>query len=53
MVKDIRVRPEECIYESSSDISPNWKDMRSEFGCIMLSEIEFFHFRLGDFDGHR
>ena len=39
MVEDMRVRPEGCIPEPSSDISPNWKDMRSEFGYAMLSEI--------------
>jgi hypothetical protein len=39
MVKDIRVRPEGGICELSSDISPNWKDMQSGFGYVMLSEI--------------
>jgi hypothetical protein len=39
MVKDIRVRLERHISELGSDISPNWKDMRSGFGYVMLSEI--------------
>ena len=37
MVKDTRVRPEGRISETSSDISPNWNDMRSEFGYVMCS----------------
>ena len=36
---NIRVRPEECISEPSSDLSPNWKDMRSEFEYTMLYAI--------------
>lgn len=39
MFEDMRVRPEECISEPSSDLSPNWKDMRSEFGYVMLYTI--------------
>ena len=37
MVKAIRVQPEGCISETSSDISPNWKNMRSVFGYVMCS----------------
>ena len=40
MVKDIRVRPEGCLYEPTSDISPNWKDMRSEFEYTTLYAID-------------
>ena len=39
MGEDIRVRPEGCISESSSDISLNLNNMRSEFGYLMLYEI--------------
>ena len=28
-----------CIYESCSDIPPNWRDMRSKFGYTTLSAI--------------
>jgi len=41
MGEDIRVRPEGCISESSSDISLNWKDMRNEFEYTTLSEMGF------------
>jgi len=39
MIKDGEVRPEGCVCELCSDISPNWKDIRSRFGYTMLSEI--------------
>lgn len=39
MVKDIRVRPEECISETSSDLSLNLNNMRSEFGYTTLYAI--------------
>ena len=39
MLEDIRVRLEGYISEPSSDISPNWKDMRSGFGYATLSEM--------------
>jgi len=31
-IKGGEVRPEGCICEPCSDISPNWEDIRSEFG---------------------
>ena len=37
MVKDTRVL-EGCISEPSSDISPNWKDMRGEFRYSILAK---------------
>ena len=39
MLEDMRVRPEKCISEPSSDVSLNWKDMRSEFRYTMLYKI--------------
>ena len=39
MIKDGEVRSEGSICEPCSDISPNWKDMRSGFGCTTLSAI--------------
>ena len=39
MVKATRVQQAECKSEPSSDLSPNWKDMRSEFGYVMLYAI--------------
>lgn len=39
MLEDGKVRSEECICEPCSDTSPNWKDIRSEFGYTTLSEI--------------
>lgn len=36
MLEDMRVRREGGISKPSSDISPNWKDMRSESGYTML-----------------
>ncbi|MDI6886967.1 MAG: hypothetical protein QMD22_11655 [archaeon] len=39
MIKDEEVRPEGGIYELCSDISPNWKDIRTNFGYTTLSEI--------------
>ncbi len=29
-----------CICEPCSDISPNWKDIRTKFGYTMLSKID-------------
>jgi hypothetical protein len=43
MLEDIRVRSKGCISEPSSDISPNWKDMRSEFGYTTLDEIAGYY----------
>ena len=37
MIED--VRPEGCICEPCSDISPNWEDIRTKFGYTMLGEI--------------
>jgi hypothetical protein len=34
----IGVRPEGCICEHCSEITPNWRDMRSELGYETLSE---------------
>ena len=39
MIDDCGVRPEGCICEPCSDISPNWMDMRSKFGYILLYAI--------------
>ena len=39
MIEDGEVRPEGCICEQCSDISPNWKDIRIKFGYEMLAEI--------------
>ena len=38
MLEDIRVRLERYISKPSSDISPNWKDMRSGFGYATLGD---------------
>jgi hypothetical protein len=38
----IGVRAEGCICEPCSDIIPNWRDMRSEFGYKMLCVIVGF-----------
>lgn len=39
VIKGIGVQAKGNIYESSSDISPNWEDIRTKFGYTMLSEI--------------
>jgi len=39
MIKGGEVQPEGCICELCSDISPNWKDMRNEFGYTTLFAI--------------
>ena len=39
MIDDCGVRPEGCICEPCSDISPNWTDMRSKFGYTLLAKI--------------
>jgi len=39
MLEDGEVRPEGGICEPCSDISPNWRDMRTKFGYKTLSEI--------------
>ncbi|MDI6810493.1 MAG: hypothetical protein QMD80_02235 [archaeon] len=39
MVEDGEVRPEGCICEPCSDISQNWKDIRTKFGYMTLAEI--------------
>ena len=39
MIED--VRPEGCICELCSDISPNREDIRTKFGYTMLCEIYF------------
>ena len=36
----VSVRPEGCICEPCSDISPNWRYMRNEFGYTTLGEME-------------
>ena len=36
MIDDCGVRPEGCISEPCSDISPNWMDIRSKFGYTLL-----------------
>ena len=38
MLEDIRVRLERYISKPSSDISPNWEDMRSEFESATLGD---------------
>jgi len=38
-LKNGEVRSEGCICEVSSDISPNWNDIRSEFGYKLLYDI--------------
>jgi len=45
MIKDGKVRPEGCICEPCSDISPNWKDIRTKFGYKMLCEIATGNFK--------
>ena len=42
MIED--VRPEGCIYEPCSDISPNWEDIRTKFGYTMLYAIQKIFF---------
>ena len=37
--KGIGVQAKGSIYESSSDISPNWEDIRTKFGYTMLCAI--------------
>ena len=37
MIED--VRPEGCICEPCTDISPNHEDMRTKFGYMMLYEM--------------
>jgi hypothetical protein len=39
MLEDMRVRPAECISETSSDISLNLNNMRSVFGYTTLYAI--------------
>lgn len=39
MIEVVEVRPEECICEPCSYISPDWRDMRSTFGYITLYAI--------------
>ena len=39
MIEDGEVRPEGRICEPSSDIPPNWSDMRSVFGYELLAKI--------------
>ena len=40
-LKGREVRPEGCICEPCSDISLNWKDIRTKFGYSMLYAIGF------------
>lgn len=42
MIED--VRPEGCVCEPCSDISPNWEDIRTKIGYTMLGEIGRMHF---------
>jgi hypothetical protein len=44
MIDDYGVRPEGCICEVSSDISPNWEDIRTKFGYTMLYAIQKIFF---------
>ncbi len=39
MLEDGKVRPEGCICEPCSDISPIWKDIRTMFGYKPLAAI--------------
>lgn len=39
VIKGIGAQAKGNIYESSSDISPNWEDIRTKFGYTMLSAI--------------
>lgn len=39
MIEDVEVRHDGCMCEPCSDISPNWMNMRSEFGNITLAEM--------------
>nr|AAU83356.1 hypothetical protein GZ27E7_30 [uncultured archaeon GZfos27E7] len=39
MVEDGEVRPEGGVCEPCSDILPNWKDIRSEFGYTTINKI--------------
>jgi len=39
MIEDGGVQPEGCICEPCSDISTNWRDMRSGFGYTTLYAI--------------
>ena len=39
MIEDGGVQPEGCICEPCSDISTNWRDMRSGFGYKLLAKI--------------
>jgi len=39
MIEDGGVRPEGCICELCSDISTNYRDMRSGFGYKLLGEM--------------
>ena len=36
MIEEGEVHPEGCICEPRSDISPNWKDIRTKFGYTTL-----------------
>ena len=38
-IKDGEVRPEGCMCEPCSDISPNWDDIRANFGHTTLCAI--------------
>jgi hypothetical protein len=39
MIEDGGVRPDGCICEPSSDISPNWRDIRTIFRYTTLGEM--------------
>jgi len=38
-IKDGEVRPGGCMCEPRSDIPPNWNDIRTKFGYIMLCDM--------------
>ena len=39
MIRELAFKKKRSLYESSSDISPNWEDIRTNFGYTMLSKI--------------
>ena len=40
MIEDGAVRPEGCIFELHSDISHDWRNIRTRFGYNMLAEMQ-------------
>ena len=41
MLEDGKVRSEGCVCEPCSDISPNWKDIRSIADVLVIGAILF------------